>query len=69
MQSNLVGETMRQLTVKEPYCSKCQKHVKPTRYIVNYRCPLCGATFMASQVEQDVANQSAENDWVAHEVQ
>jgi predicted RNA-binding Zn-ribbon protein involved in translation (DUF1610 family) len=35
----------------ELYCSHCQKLVVPIKGIVNFRCPKCGATFMAAQVE------------------
>jgi predicted RNA-binding Zn-ribbon protein involved in translation (DUF1610 family) len=35
----------------EPYCSVCQKPVKPIKALVTYYCPTCGATFLASQVE------------------
>jgi hypothetical protein len=40
----------------------CQAHVKPLKSLINYHCPKCGATFMASQIEQNdrpsVANES-----------
>jgi predicted RNA-binding Zn-ribbon protein involved in translation (DUF1610 family) len=39
----------------EIYCSHCQKSIKPIKSLINYHCPKCGATFMASQVEQDAA--------------
>jgi predicted RNA-binding Zn-ribbon protein involved in translation (DUF1610 family) len=36
---------------RDPYCSVCQKPVKPIKALVTYCCPTCGATFLASQVE------------------
>jgi predicted amidophosphoribosyltransferase len=44
----------------ELYCSKCQGPVQPIRGIVNYFCPKCGATFLASQIEQALAVEPEE---------
>jgi|tagenome__1003787_1003787.scaffolds.fasta_scaffold20358561_2 predicted RNA-binding Zn-ribbon protein involved in translation (DUF1610 family) len=44
----------------ELYCCKCQGPVQPMRGIVNYFCPKCGATFMASQIEQAVVDKAEE---------
>jgi len=41
----------------ELYCSHCQKSVTPMMGIVNYHCPTCGATFMASHIEQAAARK------------
>jgi predicted RNA-binding Zn-ribbon protein involved in translation (DUF1610 family) len=41
----------------ELYCSHCQKPVTPIRGLVNFHCPKCGATFMASQIEQASAKE------------
>jgi predicted RNA-binding Zn-ribbon protein involved in translation (DUF1610 family) len=40
-------------TTTELYCSRCQCTVTAIKSLINYHCPKCGATFMASQVERE----------------
>jgi predicted RNA-binding Zn-ribbon protein involved in translation (DUF1610 family) len=37
------------------FCYRCHNVVKPTKALTNYSCPSCGATIMASRIEQALA--------------
>jgi hypothetical protein len=49
------------LTTRELYCSRCQLLVRPVKSLINYCCPKCGLTFLASQIEQADAGESKEH--------
>jgi hypothetical protein len=46
----------------ELYCCRCQSNVTPLRGLINYHCPKCRVTFMASQVEQAIADESTKTE-------
>jgi hypothetical protein len=36
----------------EVYCSRCNRPTTVVKYIVNYACPRCGATFAEAEIEE-----------------
>ena len=41
--------------IPELDCYRCHNVVKPIKALTNYCCPSCGATIVASRVEQALA--------------